>query len=217
VTLGEPDRPPIGVEEAEAIVRLGAAAASGDGDRLTLALEAAGSVDPDDIEELLLQTYLFAGFPRTINAFFTWQVWASRDGCGRGERRVERPAAGEFRRRGEALCRLVYGDHYEPLQIRLRRLHPEIAEWTLVEGYGKVLGRPGPPGTDRRELGAVGALIALGAERQLASHLRGAVHAGVPVEVLADAALAVAADWGAEGAVAALIEALDPREPEGAA
>ena len=201
-------RRPVGAAEATAIVRLGAAAASGDAGRLAAALDAAASVDADDIEELLLQTYLFAGFPRTINAFFTWQAWASRDGRERGARRVESADDDALRRRGEELCRRVYGDHYEPLQIRLNRLHPEIAEWTLVEGYGKVLGRTGPPGTERRELAAVGALIAVDAGRQLASHLRGALHVGVGRDVLADAALAVAREWGRAETVAAMLGAL---------
>jgi len=209
--------PPLSVETATVIVRLGAAAASGDADRLVTALERAGNLNSDDIEELLLQTYLFAGFPRTINAFFTWQAWAARDGRERGERRVEQRDPGDLRGRGEALCRWVYGDHYDALQIRLNRLHPEIAAWTLIEGYGKVLGRPGPPEPDRRELAAVGALIALDAGRQLASHLRGAVHVGVPREVLSTAALEVAVEWGAEARVEALLTALDPWEPEGPA
>ena len=199
---------PVATAEATAIVRLGAAAAHGDASRLVAALDAAASVDADDIEELLLQTYLFAGFPRTINAFFTWQAWAARDGRERGVRRVETAASHDLRRRGEELCRRVYGDHYEPLQIRLNRLHPEIAEWTLVEGYGKVLGRSGPPGPERRELAAVGALIALDAGRQLASHLRGALHVGVEGEVLESAARAVAAEWGREKTVVALLNQL---------
>ncbi|HJU86308.1 MAG TPA: carboxymuconolactone decarboxylase family protein, partial [Gemmatimonadota bacterium] len=158
--------------------------------------------------ELRLQTYLFAGFPRTINAFFTWQGWASRDGRERGERRIEASAAEALRERGEALCRRVYGEHYEPLRIRLERLHPEIAEWTLVEGYGKVLGRPGSPGPEMRELAAVGALIALDAGRQLAAHLRGALHVGVPAPVLASAARAVAREWGKEESVGSLLAEL---------
>ncbi|HET6618169.1 MAG TPA: asparaginase, partial [Gemmatimonadota bacterium] len=187
---------PLSVESATAIVRLGAAAASGDSRRLVAALEGADILDSDDIEELLLQTYLFAGFPRTINAFFTWQGWASRDGRARGERRIEVGDAGDLRSRGEALCRRVYGDHYEALRIRLERLHPEIAAWTLVEGYGKVLGRPGPPGPDRRELAAIGSLVALDAGRQLASHLRGALHMGVPSGILVRAVREVASEWG---------------------
>ncbi|MGH7606938.1 MAG: asparaginase, partial [Gemmatimonadales bacterium] len=105
---GEGIAPP-SVEDAAAIMRLGAAAASGDADRLSAALEDAADMDPDDIEELLLQTYLFAGFPRTINAFFTWQAWASRNGRERGTRRVESREGDDLRERGEALCRLVYG------------------------------------------------------------------------------------------------------------
>ncbi|HET6638409.1 MAG TPA: asparaginase [Gemmatimonadota bacterium] len=203
---------PVSAAEAAAVIRLGAAAASGDAERLVAALEGAGAIASDDIEELLLQTYLFAGFPRTINAFFTWQGWASRDGRERGERRTEASSAETLRERGEALCRRVYGDHYEPLRIRLERLHPEIAEWTLVEGYGKVLGRPGSPGPDMRELAAVGALIALGAGRQLAAHLRGALHVGVAGPVLASAARAVAAEWGKELSIGMLLAEL--RLPE---
>jgi 4-carboxymuconolactone decarboxylase len=206
-------RVPVGAEEAIAIVRLGAAAASGDANRLGAALDAAACVEADDIEELLLQTYLFAGFPRTINAFFTWQAWASRDGRTRGRRRVERSEGDDLRLRGETLCRWVYGDHFEPLQIRLNRLHPELAEWTLVEGYGKVLGRPGRPGPERRELAAVGALIAVEAGRQLASHLRGALHVGVDRPVLERAALVVAREWGAETTVSALLAELGAAAP----
>ena len=214
MNAGEP-RVPVSAEEAIAIVRLGAAAASGDPGRLGAALDGASGVEADDIEELLLQTYLFAGFPRTINAFFTWQAWASRDGRERGRRRVERAERESFRRRGETLCRRVYGDHFEPLQIRLNRLHPELAEWTLVEGYGKVLGRPGRPGPARRELAAIGALIAVAAGRQLASHLRGALHVGVDREVLERAALAVAGEWGAEATVSTLLAELGPSIPGG--
>ena len=195
--------------EAIAIVRLGAAAASGDAERLRSALGGAESIDSDDIEELLLQTYLFAGFPRTIQAFVGWQAWASRDGRERGARRVESADVDDLHERGERLCRRVYGDHFEALQLRLERLHPEIARWTLVEGYGKVLARPGRPGPERRELAAVGALIALGAERQLASHLRGALHVGVDPGVLRAAAREVAGEWGMERTVATLLDELE--------
>ena len=97
-----------------------------------------------------------------------------------------------WRERGEALCRVVYGDNYKALQDRLKRLHPVLSEWTLVEGYGKALSREGPD-HGRREVAAVGALIALNAERQLRAHLQGAVHAGVAPSVVASAARDVAA------------------------
>jgi alkylhydroperoxidase/carboxymuconolactone decarboxylase family protein YurZ len=191
--------------EATAIVGLGAAAARGGRERLREALERArGLVPPADIEEYLLQTYLFAGFPSTINAFFTWQAWAAESG-GREKPpglEVEQPA--DWRTRGERLCRLVYGQNFEPLQRRLSRLHPVLADWTLVEGYGKVLGRPGPDPA-RRELAAVGALIAVAADRQLAAHLRGAINAGVAPEVLIAATRYTASEWSQEDRVEGLL------------
>lgn len=191
--------------EARALSRLGAAGAAGDSDLLCAALaDLAGHVPADGIEELLLQTAVFAGYPRAINAFYTWQGWASRAGLVRRSRGVEPPDPEEWRRRGEELCRLVYGGGYEALQERLGRLHPALAEWTLVEGYGKILSRPGIDPA-RRELAATGALIALRAERQLRPHLRGAVHAGAPVPLVADAAMAAAAEHGGETWVADLL------------
>lgn len=157
--------------------------------------DARGVLTADHIEEIILQTYLFAGFPRTINAFFTWQRWAAQPENSRGHRVTERCDEALWRERGEDLCRLIYGQNFEALQRRLTRLHPELAEWTLVEGYGKVLSRDGP-GPKARELAAVGALIAVDAERQLIAHLKGALHAGVQEDVLRRAALEIAAEWG---------------------
>lgn len=191
--------------EATAIVGLGAAAARGDRERLRNALERAQDlVPPADIEEYLLQTYLFAGFPSTINAFFTWQAWASESGGRDQPFGVETDKQAEWRTRGEQLCRLVYGENFDALQRRLGRLHPALADWTLVEGYGKVLGRPGPDPA-RRELAAIGALIAVAANRQLAAHLRGAINTGVPADVLVAATRRAAAEWGEEERVEGLL------------
>jgi alkylhydroperoxidase/carboxymuconolactone decarboxylase family protein YurZ len=182
--------------EATAIVGLGAAAARGGRERLREALERArGLVPPADIEEYLLQTYLFAGFPSTINAFFTWQAWASESGGREAPFGPEPDQPAEWRARGEQLCRLVYGQNFEALQRRLSRLHPALADWTLVEGYGKVLGRRGPDPA-RRELAAIGALIAVAADRQLAAHLRGAINTGISPEVLIAATRHTASEWG---------------------
>lgn len=197
--------------EAILVARLGAAAGSGDAEALREALDAAeGALDRDDIEEYLLQTYLFAGYPRTINAFFTWQRWAAERG-GRGAIVMEPHEPGGWRRRGEELCRVIYSGTYEALQARLARLHPALAEWTLVEGYGKVLARPGPDPA-RRELAALGVLVVLDAGRQLSAHVKGARNAGVPPEALEAALRAVAERWGREAAVEpVLIETGDDR------
>lgn len=187
-------RPP-DLAEATALVRIGAAVAEGDPARLKAALDPAmrSGVTADDVEEILLQTHLFAGYPRAIEAFRAWAEWLAERDLERGRIVIEPEDVAEWRGRGEALCRRIYAGSFATLQARLARLHPALADWTLVEGYGKVLGRPGPDAA-RRELAAVGALIGLAAERQLASHLKGALHVGVPPDTLAAAVRAVAAE-----------------------
>jgi 4-carboxymuconolactone decarboxylase len=97
---------------------------------------------------------------------------------------------------GEASCRAVYGAMYDRLRENIRALHPLLDEWMVVEGYGKVLSRPGLD-LGRRELCIVAACAAVGQERQLHSHLHGAVNVGVPPGVV-DAAIG-----GLEGVIAA--------------
>src|ERR1035437_4861434 len=82
-------------------------------------------------EELVLQSYLFAGFPRALNA--------------------------------------------------ARAVSPALDEWMIVEGYGKVLSRAGLD-LGRRELCIIAACAAAGQDRQLHSHLHGALNAGVSAE-----------------------------------
>ena len=53
----------------------------------------------------------------------------------------------------------------------------------ITEGYGKVLGRPGLD-LPRRELCIVAACAATGQDRQLHSHLHGALNVGVSLAAL---------------------------------
>ena len=66
---------------------------------------------------------------------------------------------------------------YDRLRVNIRELHPALDAWMIVEGYGKVLSRPGLD-LKRRELCIVAACAVLGQERQLHSHLHGALNAG---------------------------------------
>jgi 4-carboxymuconolactone decarboxylase len=67
---------------------------------------------------------------------------------------------------------------YDRLRENIRVLHPELDEWMIVEGYGKVLSRPGLD-LGRRELCIVAACAASDQMRQLHSHLHGALNVGV--------------------------------------
>ena len=169
-------------DETRALVLLAAEVAMANEDAVRIALsDAFATIRPTWVEELLLQTYLFAGFPRALNATREW-------------RRVSRRPAPThsapwdpegWRVRGEATCAKVYGAMYDRLRTNIRGLHPELDEWMIVEGYGKVLSRPDLD-LGRRELCIVAACIASQQDRQLHSHLHGALNVGVAASVVSE-------------------------------
>ncbi|MDP9202809.1 MAG: carboxymuconolactone decarboxylase family protein, partial [Gemmatimonadota bacterium] len=89
-----------------------------------------------------------------------------------------------WRDRGERTCAIVYGESYEKLRQNVRELHPALDEWIIVDGYGKVLSRPGVD-LRTRELCVVAACAVSGQQRQLHSHLHGAFNAGASAGELA--------------------------------
>ncbi|HVO35770.1 MAG TPA: carboxymuconolactone decarboxylase family protein [Gemmatimonadales bacterium] len=131
------------------------------------------------LEELLLASVLYVGFPRAIVA---WTVY----------RRLEPdPAPGsepsdyarwqEWQGRGEAACRAVYGKHYDQLRHNIGTLHPALDQWMIVDGYGKTLSRGGLS-LMQRELCSVAMLVPQGVPRQLVSHFTGAINTGATPE-----------------------------------
>jgi 4-carboxymuconolactone decarboxylase len=161
------------------LARLAAVVTAGRNEDVRQAIAvAAALVPPIWIEELILQSYLFAGFPRTLNAMREWRrirpqpvtpAIASDPGGTRGA--------------GERTCAAVYGPMYDRLRQNIRRLHPALDEWMILEGYGKVLSRPGLD-LARRELCIVAACAAGEQDRQLHSHLHGALNVGVAARVI---------------------------------
>lgn len=59
----------------------------------------------------------------------------------------------------------------------MKGFHPDLADWILEEGYGRVLSR-GVLSIRERELIIVAVLSALRLPLQLESHLRGALRVG---------------------------------------
>src|SRR2546423_7903240 len=159
------------------LVRIaGAIAGSPEGQMRSTMGEAVDEVDHAAVEEIILQSYLFAGFPRALNAARAWRaVSGSRAPAEDEESAVEDLSL--WRERGEETCAIVYGDHYEKLRQNIRDLHPALDEWRIVDGYGKALARP-EVDLKTRELCVVAACAVSGQQRQLHSHLRGALNAG---------------------------------------
>ena len=176
--------------ETASLVRLAAVLAGGSETDVRVELSAVnGVVNPIWVEEVILQTYLFAGFPRSLNAARDWRRISGRS--------APTPAADDereildFMQRGEATCATVYGEFYDRLRVNIRGLHPALDRWMITEGYGKVLGRPYLD-LARRELCVVAACAIARQDRQLHSHLHGAVNAGATAGVVSAALQVVA-------------------------
>jgi 4-carboxymuconolactone decarboxylase len=182
------------------LVDLAAAQAAGDGEGMDEAyarLHAAGR--DAEVEEAILQSYLFLGFPSAIEAFRRWRTHG-----------VDAPdaAAEDFEawvKRGEQTCATVYGDHYESLRQNIARFHPDLDRWMVMEGYGKVLSRPALS-LDIREMLIVAMLVVQGesGRRQLRSHLKGALNAGVAPDAVGETVRRAAAFAAAENLEMAL-------------
>ncbi|MCI0589579.1 MAG: carboxymuconolactone decarboxylase family protein [Planctomycetes bacterium] len=141
---------------------------------------------PRLLRETLLQVHLFAGFPRTIEAFERLGEVAGRTEPARLEEKDGR------RTDGLALFERIYAAQAPGVRRHLAGLHPALERWITGHAYGRVLARPALS-PRLRELLAVVSLVALRCWKPLASHLRGAVRCGAsPREVRAAIRVAAA-------------------------
>ncbi len=129
------------------------------------------------IYETLLQNYLFAGYPSALSSLKILKEYYPK---------IKLPKVADmnlyhFRKMGEVRCRKVYGDKYEKLIFNINKFSPELAEWLVLEGYGKVLGRKGLPFKER-ELCIVAVLSAMKFDDQLYSHINGAIKAKASIQ-----------------------------------
>ncbi|HMN25600.1 MAG TPA: hypothetical protein PKE38_13935, partial [Ignavibacteriaceae bacterium] len=89
------------------------------------------------IYEALLQTYLFAGFPSALISLKKLSDIKSNNKNYEGYDFIK------YKSRGEKNCRKIYGNKFDKLISNVKSFSPELSEWLIVEGYGKVLGRNG--------------------------------------------------------------------------
>ncbi len=169
-------------DDLAALVRVSAELARGVDGAVEEALVAATvAADPVEVEETILQSYLFLGYPAALNGFAVWRRVSGLPSPSGPE------ATGEFdpewESRGERVCGAVYGGQYPRLRRNIRSLRTEMERWMVTEGYGKVIGRPGLD-LARRECCISAILAVQGVERQLYSHLRGALQVGARPEVV---------------------------------
>lgn len=186
--MTDANRPPLD-DATRALVALAAAIAQGEEpevrDRVADAV--AAGVAPGWGDELLLQSVLMVGWPRTLVAAALWRKAVGAAPSGDAAE-LDYADHAEWTRRGEETCHTVYGGNYAKLRQNVRALHPALDAWMLTEGYGRTMSRPGLD-LLRRELCVIAQTAVLNTPRQLHSHLRGALNAGASFPMV-DAALA---------------------------
>ncbi len=171
----------------------------------------ADGVGPAPLYEIFLQTYLFAGFPPALEG-----LRALLEAVREEEIEWTPPAAEPFdseafTRRGERLYKLVYATNHARLRAAVESFSPDMFQYMIVEGYGKVLSRPGLTGV-QRELATVTALAALGWDRQTISHARGAMNLGATATDVF-AAIELAEPYSSRTMVSRMMNAVAPHLP----
>lgn len=148
-----------------------------------LAMATASGIDGEKLYEVVLQSYLFLGFPRMLTAAESWSKWYHHTSQALELVPVSENESSRWFADGMSLCQRVYGDAFTPLKDRVESMAPEVFRWMIVEGYGKVLSRPGLSLIDR-ELCIVSSLMVENREQQLYSHIRGALNVEAPVTLV---------------------------------
>ncbi len=127
------------------------------------------------IYEAVLQTYLFAGFPSAlISLKILKEFYPVKN------RNNENIDLSLMKISGVKTCKKIYGSKYGKLIENIESFSPEMSEWLVVEGYGKVLSRKSLS-LEERELCIIGILASLNYEDQLYSHINGAYRLGVKI------------------------------------
>lgn len=126
---------------------------------------------PRTAYEIVLQSYLFFGYAQAIEACKVFADVLREKSLPLIVSQVDSVTSEVIRKRGEKLCRRIYAPNFERLIGNMREVSPELAEWMVVEGYGKVLSRPNA-GTVEREVASIVYLSISGHPVQLYSHVR---------------------------------------------
>lgn len=127
--------------------------------------------------ESILQIYLFCGFPAAIIGIQAF--------CRHFKISISKESYNlkNFKSRGKLNCKAVYQANYDKLIHNFDTMSPDLAEWMIIEGYGKVLGRANLELKDR-ELLNVAILCTNYYEHQLFSHIKGSLNTGNNKELI---------------------------------
>ena len=130
------------------------------------------------IYETILHTYLFCGFPAAIESLKLFRKYnkAYKSGISYSNNKNNKNS-------GEINCKLIYKNNFKKLIENMNNLSPEMKEWMIIEGYGKVMNRSGLS-LFEREFITFSILTTRYFEYQLHSHLKGAINLGAEIEFI---------------------------------
>ena len=129
------------------------------------------------IYESLLQNYLFTGYPSALVALRILKEIYGEDNSAE----TEDWDLNHYRERGIRNCKKIYGRKYNKLISNIKSFSPELSNWLVLEGYGKVLGRKNLS-LKQRELNIIAVLSVQKFNEQLYSHINGAYRQKVEPE-----------------------------------
>lgn len=130
------------------------------------------NINLSKVYESLLQIYLFSGYPNALVAFKNANKYFQFEKI-----KPEQIIFSDLSKRGKHTSQKIYGKNLERLISNVKILSPDLSEWFILEGYGKVLSRKNLSIKDR-ELQIIAMLTCLRYEDQLLSHIIGALRNG---------------------------------------
>ncbi len=128
--------------------------------------------------ECILQCYLFCGFPSAIESMRIFKKHYTKF-----KRKKSEYNYSKFKAAGSINCKLIYKKNYKKLIENINSYSPDLREWMIVEGYGKVFNRSGLSLIER-EMINVAVLCIRYFENQLHSHMKGCINLGTSREDL---------------------------------
>jgi 4-carboxymuconolactone decarboxylase len=132
------------------------------------------------VRELFLHLSLLLGFPSMLDGLSRLRDVSDRTVTGRATRREQE---GDVVRRGNKTLRRIYGKATDRLLANLATLHEIVPSVIVRDAYGRIISRPGMS-LREREIVNVVVLSIQKLDRQLYSHLRGALRVGVQPRAL---------------------------------
>lgn len=130
--------------------------------------------------EVLSQGYLFYGYPKAIESFFCLnEVLQKKDKLSLKRFKPLRLKDDDaLLEKGETIAKRVHKEKFEIIRNKISDFCPDLGYLMIAEGYGHILSRDSLSIKLRELAVAYSSLTALGASRQLYSHIRGARNVG---------------------------------------